>query len=176
VAAIIGQDDPVIVGRGDAGMLRLEPSCVSAAGSAVPAIRTERFLSQFPERATQTTICDEDLSDALTLIAGEVSKVVGDACVDGDIDEDPSTEQIEHECLVSDVRFLGLPNEEETVIPECSQAPPSAGEMPCWYLQRDYTKCPDTPTGALLTVERGGLSVPLDTEVMIRCAAGCTIH
>jgi hypothetical protein len=166
----------VVVGRGDSGLLLLEPSCVSPAGSAAPAIRIQHFLSLFPERNTLTTICNEDLSAALTLIAEEVGKVVGDACIEGEIDEDPLAEGIQHECLVSDIRFLGQSNQEETILPECQAVPPGAGEMPCWYLRQDFDKCPDTATGAMIRVERGGRSVPLDTEVVIRCAAGCTIQ
>ncbi len=175
VAGIIGDQAPIIVGSGDTGRPQLEPSCVSASGSAVPALRTEAFMSAFPERATFTRICDEDLSDALTQIAKEVSEAIGDTCIYGEIDNNPDLEGIQYECLVSDVRFLGTDDQEEFMLPECAQVPPEEGELPCWHIVQNYDMCPDAPTGALLVVERGGVSVPLDTEVVVRCAAGCNI-
>jgi len=176
VAGILGDGAPVIVGNSDTGRPQLIPSCISGAGSAVPAIRTEAFMSAFPERATFTRICDDDLSAALTQIAEEVSKAIGDTCIYGDIDNDPDQEGIQAECLVSDMRFSGTDHQEEFMLHACAEVPPEEGDMPCWHIEENYTQCPDSPTGALLVVERGAVSVPLDTEVVVRCAAGCNIN
>ncbi len=68
VAGIIGNPTPVVVGSED-GEPTLDPSCMSAAGEADPGVRLQAFLDGFPSRSTSTTICDDDLSSALVLIA-----------------------------------------------------------------------------------------------------------
>lgn len=76
VAGIIGNPAPVSVFE-DEGEPRLQASCSSGAGEAAPAVRLQAFLDQFPQRSTATTICDEDLSDALTVVADLLAEVVG---------------------------------------------------------------------------------------------------
>lgn len=75
VAAIIGNPTPVSVGAFN-GEPTLEASCSSGAGEADPAVRLTAFLDEFPQRSTSSTICDDDLSDALTLIADLVATLV----------------------------------------------------------------------------------------------------
>lgn len=68
VAAITGNSTPVTVGSLD-GEPRLEASCQSSSGNAAPAIRMQGLVDLFPQRGTITTICNDDLSDALTVVA-----------------------------------------------------------------------------------------------------------
>ncbi|MCP4444471.1 MAG: hypothetical protein GY811_03890 [Myxococcales bacterium] len=76
VAGIIGNPTPVeVVIRN--GRPKLDPSCSSSSGEADPAVRLDAFLKEFPERNTTTTICNEDLSDALTSIAERIASVLG---------------------------------------------------------------------------------------------------
>ena len=169
VAGIIGNPTPVTVGANDQGNPELQPSCVSNSGEAAPAVRTKQFLDQFPQRSTVTTICNEDLSDALIIIAQLLAKVIGNPCLQGNVDTDPDTPGVQYECQVSDVRFPGEENQTETIIPECSAVPPSSGDLPCWHLETDTDNCADTATQLSLVIERGTGSVPSGTHVIARC-------
>jgi hypothetical protein len=165
VAGIIGNPTPVTVGTNDMNNPELEPSCVSASGEADPGVRMAWFLDQFPQRNTVTTICNDDLSDALILIAELLRKVIGNPCILGDIDTDPDTAGVQEECTASDVRFKGTDRQEETIIPKCDNV---GGQQPCWRLIED-AQCTDTATGLALEIDRGGASVPTGTEVVFRC-------
>ncbi len=168
VAGIIGNATPVTVGTNDQDNPELEPSCISTSGEAAPGVRLKFFLDQFAQRNTITTICNEDLSDALILIAQLLAKVIGNPCIDGNIDMDPDTAGIQYECQVSDIRFPGEDRQEETIIPECtSTSPPTP--LPCWHFEEDTEACPDTDTHLTLIVERGSGSVPTGTHVYARC-------
>lgn len=76
VAGIIGNTTPVSVSLNGNSDPRLDPSCTSAAGSAVPGVRLQAFLDGFPGRNTSTTICNDDLSGALTIIADLLAEVI----------------------------------------------------------------------------------------------------
>jgi len=169
VAGIIGNPTPVTIGANAMGSPELQPSCVSASGDADPGVRLKAFLDQFPQRSTITTICNDDLSDALILIANLLAKVIGNPCIEGDLDTDPDTAGVQFECQVSDVRYPGEERQEETILPQCTTVPPATGDLPCWHLMTDTDSCPDTPTNFTLIVERGSGSVPTGTHVIARC-------
>ena len=164
VAGIIGNPTPVVVGTNDMNNPELDPSCVSSSGEADPGVRMDYFLKGFPQRNTVTTICNDDLSDALILIAEALRDLVGDPCIEGNIDLDPDTDGVQYECSVSDMRFKGTDRQEETVLPECDA---SMSNIPCWHLVAD-PQC-DTETGLALVVERGSGSVPPRTTIEARC-------
>ncbi len=168
VGGIIGNPTPVTVGVDDDNNPELDPSCVSASGDADPGVRLSFFLEAFPQRSTVTTICNEDLSDALILIAELLAKVIGNPCIEGNIDARPDEEGIQYDCQVSDVRYPGEDRQEETIIPECTSTSPAA-PLPCWHFETDMDSCPDTPTNLTLIVERGAGSVPTGTHVIARC-------
>jgi hypothetical protein len=168
VAGIIGNPTPVNVGS-DAmtGNPVLEPSCVSGSGEAAPGVRLNTFLSAFPQRNTITTICNDDLSDALTLIAELLRKVIGNPCLDGNLrDIDDATAGVQPNCVVADVQNLGLDNQVESIIPECAD---NGGATPCVTYVIDTANCSDTPTQLSMEVMRGNDSVPPNTTVVARC-------
>ncbi|HUH05048.1 MAG TPA: VWA domain-containing protein [Kofleriaceae bacterium] len=165
MAGIIGNPTPVAVGTNDMNNPELQPSCVSGSGEAAPGVRMAAFLDQFPQRSTVTTICNDDLSDALILVADLLRKVIGNPCIVGDIDTDPDTAGVQYECTVSDVRFKNTDRQEETILPECDAG---MTNIPCWHLEPD-AQCTDTETGLSLIVERGGGSVLTGTTVEVRC-------
>jgi hypothetical protein len=66
-AVIAGPTAPVAVGINDLGNPELEPSCSSASGEAVPALRLHAFVSAFPNHHT-SSICG-NLTSSLTAIA-----------------------------------------------------------------------------------------------------------
>src|SRR5690606_4976487 len=118
----IGNAEPVVVGADDNARPELNPSCSSASGEAVPAVRIKQFLEQFPQRNTVTTICNDNLEPALVLIAQLLAKVIGNPCLEGklwDKDGDPSN-GVQPECQVMDVRFPNTAREEQDPLPNCA--------------------------------------------------------
>lgn len=179
VAGIMGNREPVSVGVDPERPQNpaLVPSCTSAAGKADPSVRIGYLLDQFPNRNAFTTICNEDLSDGLLLIAQLLKEAIGNPCIEALLkDVDLNTDGLQYECTVSDVVNPGTDMQEETVLPFCNADddldptdPPSSTNLPCWHLEVDDTSCPATPTGLSLVVERGGAGAPTGTHVQARC-------
>ncbi len=166
MAGIIGTPTPVVVGTDPmTNNPDLQPSCSSASGEADPAVRMAWFFDQFAGRNTVTTVCQDDLSDALILIAELLRKVIGNPCIEGNIDTDPDTAGVQYDCSVSDVTNKGTDMQTETILPECDA---SQSNIPCWHLEPD-TQCSTTDTGLSLIVERGSGNVPPGTTVEVRC-------
>jgi hypothetical protein len=171
VAGISGNPEPVVVGTDPENPQHpaLVPSCTSAAGKADPAIRLKALLDQFPDRNSFTTICNEDLSDALQQIAELLKEAIGNPCIQATLREPI-------ECSVSDVVHPGADNQTETLLPECNAAEdldttdsPNSTNLPCWHLETDTASCAETPTNYALLVERGGISPQTGTHVQAHC-------
>jgi hypothetical protein len=175
VAGIAGNAEPFVVGTDPMMPTHpaLVPSCESANGKADPAVRLKFLLDQFPERNAFTTICNDDLSDALQLIAELLKKAIGNPCIQSTL-RDP------YDCSVSDVVNPGTDNETETLLPKCNadedldpDNAPNSTNIPCWHLDVDTTACPETPTQLALIIERAGASAPTGTHVIAQCVT-CT--
>ena len=109
-----------------------------------PSIRLKQFLDRFPNRSTFTTICQQDLSGALTQIAQLLRTVIGSPCIEGNLaDVDPNTAGNQYDCSVSDVTNYGKANQTENVLPQCNNAtaPASSTNKPCWSIQTDTMNC-----------------------------------
>ena len=161
VAGIIGNPVGVEVDLKD-DKPHLKESCESESGKAAPAIRLNAFLDSFPNRNTTTTICDADLSDALTQIATDISVGFGNACLDGAVrltDGEPT-------CNVADVLRRHQDNEEETIIAQCDA---SRSNIPCYYYNLNEADCSAHETRLELLVERGEFDPPGGTEVVAHC-------
>lgn len=174
VGAVFGPPEPFAVGPGPV----LLPSCDNLAGSATPGVRLANFLAHFPQRNTLTTICDDDLSDVLTLFANLLRVVIGSPCLD-DVDPtdvDPDAPGVQPDCSVSDVRFPYTSNQEESLLPRCpldaGGAPTPDGPRPCWWVDADPLDCADIPGSLALHVERSDFP-PAGTHVIARCAGTC---
>jgi hypothetical protein len=162
VGGIVGNPDPVAIQLDDDGNPEIAPSCVTSAGEADPAIRFKYFMDKFPNRNTFTSICNTDLSDALTQIAELLARVIGNPCLEGNIstvdvrDDMPGTQ---YDCQVSDVQYPNTDLESQTPIPRCIQTSDTAidpsSPTPCWWMYQDTANCSDSPTGLTLIVERG---------------------
>jgi len=170
VADITGPRDPVDVVTGSGGELNLANACSSSSGVASPSVRLGAFLDGFPARNTHTSICDDDLSDALILIAQTLTKTLGGPCIEGEIDRDPDTEGIQADCTLSQVQWPGTDQQVEQLIPACDDS----GTLPCWRLTVDDNNCYDTPTHAALDVERGG-ETTTNSILTLRCLDSCTL-
>ena len=153
VAGIIGDPDPIgvtIDASKSPPRAVLEPSCIipsqdpmNPKTAASPSVRLKFFLDQFPARNTFTSICQDDLSGSLVLIANLLAEVIGNPCMKGDIDTDPNTNGVQEDCVVTEVTTD--PNdptkENEVILPKCTQDPPAANEKPCWRLVPDAMQC-----------------------------------
>jgi hypothetical protein len=181
IGGIIGNPEPVAVGTDPERPENpaLVPSCQSGAGKADPAVRIKGLLDQFPNRNAFTTICNENLADALELIADLLKEAIGNPCINSVLkDVDLETDGLQYECTVSDVVNPGTDTQSEEIIPYCNAADqedldptdtPASTNLPCWHLTEDATNCGNTPTSLSLIVERGGASVPTGTHVQARC-------
>ena len=174
VAGIMGTTEPFQVELrappgGGAAQVSLARSCsyTGANGLEVadPPTRLKFFLDQFPNRSTFTTICQQNLSDGLVLIAQLLKSVIGSPCIEGKLsDVDPNTAGPQYDCSVSDVANYGKANQSETVLPPCN-----AGESnrPCWRIQVDAMKCPDGDHFVLDVVRAE--APPPETHVIAYC-------
>ncbi len=154
VAGILGDSTPVIVTpHPETNNPVLAASCVSASGAASPAIRVGYFVDAFAPASSFSTICNEDLSDALILSAGAILRAAGHPCLEADIDLDPIADGVQSQCEVTEA---GAP------LAECNA---DHTNLPCWYFYTDYAMCPTT----MLRVDRGGATPPADARLRLRC-------
>ncbi len=163
VGVVAGPASPVVVED-----LALAPSCTSATAEAGPAIRLSALAESFPNRSTVTSMCNADLSDLLVIYANLLVTTLGVPCLEGDIDREPDTAGLQVECVVSDVRYPGTDQQEETLIPACADT----DELPCWRLEEDRIYCPDTTSGAVLQVDRHDYPAS-GTHTQVRCRTLC---
>ncbi|KAB2910572.1 MAG: VWA domain-containing protein [Kofleriaceae bacterium] len=193
VAGIIGNFDAesgdltVVPDRrnNDPNLPEVQISCFTrdpndADDGAYPPVRLQSFLTAFPERNTFTTICNENLSDALIQIAELLKTAIGNPCIDKPLaDRNPNIDGLQPECSVVDALNPDSNDRTETVIPQCSVAiqtgatcdPGSAG-TPCWCIHPDATQCPadaDNPQSYSIEVNRGGATPPLGTVLEVQC-------
>jgi len=163
----------------------LAHSCtyVDAAGGtevADPAVRFKQLLDNFPNRSTFSTICQQDLSGGLQLIAELLKQVIGSPCIDGTLaDVDLTTPGPQYDCSVSDVANFGKADQMETVLPECNNLTPgqesTSTNKPCWAIEVDAMNCsPMNPMSQHLTlkVERT-TTAPPGTHMVSYCVT-CT--
>ena len=139
-----------------------------------PPVRIKQLLDSFPNRSTFSTICQQDLSGGLTLIAQLLKTVLGSPCIDGTLaDVDPNTPGPQYDCSVSDVTNYGKANQQETVLPECDNltTPASSANKPCWAIETDAMNC-TAKQNLTLKIERD-VTPPPDDHVISYCVT-CT--
>ncbi len=165
IAGIMGNPTPVTVIRGTDDNPRLDASCASpVAGEATPAVRIASFLSSFPARNVSTTICNDDLSDALTVIGELVTTALGSPCLQGTI-------AMPLDCTVEDVRYHGQSNEMRSELAQCDSAT-SPTNQPCYVITADLEQCSTTPSGLSVEVHRTqSPPSPSDTSIVVSCKA-----
>jgi hypothetical protein len=166
VAGILGKNDPFEIKLNDKGQPILGPSCTyGGTQTAVPALRIADLFDQFQYRV-QKSICGADLSEAMVDIGVLLKRSFGDPCWEAEVtDMDPSTDGLQPDCTVVDVR--ALPDgtyEEVAAIPQCG-----TGKIPCWRLEVDAVKCSYTSTHLKLVIDRGGTLPPADIQVKASC-------
>jgi hypothetical protein len=140
-----------------------------------PPTRIQFLLDQFPGRSTFTTICQQNLTDGLQLIAQLLKTVIGDPCIEGNLaDVDPVTPGDQFDCAVSFVTDQGKPTQKETVVPKCDNAttPASSSNKPCWHLDVDMPNCPNSDH-LKLKVEGQDSAAP-NTHIIANCVTTAT--
>lgn len=174
VAAITGDDAPVVVSTTSDGAPELEPSCnidASDEKGADPPIRMARFLAGFSQN-DRSRVCDGDLSGALKQIGQLIVRGLEGACVPGDLADTSDEPGIQPECEVSE---LGTdPAATPTRLPRCNNpsTPNDSTNLPCYSLEEDTAKCGHTPTALRVSVHYPDGTVK-DPQTLIdaRCLA-----
>ncbi len=124
-----------------------------------PTVRVTEFLNGFPNRSTFSTICQQDLSGALTQIAQLLKTALGSPCIDGKL-------AMPYDCSVSYVSNFGKPNQSEQVLPECNNGATSTNK-PCWDIEQDTANCMG-PGQLTLKVQDNGTPPP-NTHIVSYC-------
>ncbi len=179
VAGILGTIDPFIVEPrtiGGTSQNALAHSCTYEGPDGVlntaddqvadPPIRLSFFLSQFPNRSTQTTICQADLSGGLQLIGELLKAAIGNPCITGNL-------AVPFDCTVSYVNNFGQQNQTETVLPPCQGSGMGASNQPCWEIIVDAAQCPGGNNQILKVNDPN--APPMDTHIIANCVTTACI-
>jgi hypothetical protein len=170
VAAIVGDPTPVQVDFlqiNGQSQLSLVPSCtfsgVAGPETAEPAVRLAAFLDAFPARSKLTSICNADLSGALSQIGASAKKLIGDPCLDTPklVDSSLEVPGIQPACEVLDIRDSS-PNS-PTILPTCGP-----GSTDCFEILSDTAACPSAPDNLRVKLRRSA-APELDTWSHVRC-------
>ncbi|HVK73273.1 MAG TPA: vWA domain-containing protein [Kofleriaceae bacterium] len=168
----VGQDPAATAAQGTPAVQRscgFNPNDEHAGAS--PPVRIAKFLTAFPDRNTQTSICDENLSDALVQIAALLKLAIGDPCIDTPLaDRNPDRDGDQYECTVLDVTNPNSDSPVETVIPQCG----NPRTTPCWELVEDEEQCPMAWMNYAIKVDRGGATPPTGTVMRMQCVTEST--
>ncbi|MCX5747880.1 MAG: VWA domain-containing protein [Proteobacteria bacterium] len=136
---------------------------------AYPAVRLAAFLDQFAAHATNQTICDDDLSSALTSVSNTIASALSSRCFTSDLlDVDPVTAGPQYSCAVVETRRRADGTDEEiAVLPSCAHD--SSG--PCWSIVEDLAHCAFTPADPhlALAIDWHGESRGDDTRIRANC-------
>lgn len=174
VAAAAGPEGPFTIVSPDPGQPRLAPSCTSDAASAKPAVRLQAFLDAFPYRSTSTSLCEEDLSGTLILVAQQLAWVLEDPCLPEGLDTtdlDPAAPGLQPACSVALVD--GITGAAVQDIQPCRMAEPNRPAadtpVPCWWVDESTSSdCPFAEVEGLTPANTVGMTIEW------RCAAACS--
>jgi hypothetical protein len=168
-----GPEEPFQIIDGDNGPA-LAPSCQRGSIAAQPAVRLRAAARALPQRHTITSMCNDDLSDVLTLLASRFPRVVGNPCLEPDVDPtdvDPAP-GIQPACAVATRDAM---TGQEQSVPPCSIGadgrPLANTELPCWWAEPTVS-CPESP--GMLSVQIARAQPPSrPTYDVFRCEATC---
>ncbi|HTL36708.1 MAG TPA: hypothetical protein VL326_26420, partial [Kofleriaceae bacterium] len=127
---------------------RLGNICGTGGGEgngATPAVRMNALMAEFGGRASQSSICESELSWAMR----DVGLITRDAatkshCLHGALlDVDQSAEGVQPACRVQIVRDAGTRLQKHIEVPACNR---SGGTERCFTIANDTSGCGDTET------------------------------
>ncbi len=137
------------------------PSCMSANGTADPAVRIREFVEGFGTNGTLLSICADDFTPVMARIGEEVARRASLECLavhPADVDADSAG--VQARCTV----FDEWPSAGATLrdsIPACTTSAP-----PCWRIEPS-AKC--LLSGLRMVVDRGGVAPLPGTRINVIC-------
>ncbi|HWN70894.1 MAG TPA: hypothetical protein VNM90_24800 [Haliangium sp.] len=135
---------------------------------ATPAVRLRAFLDAFPGRNALTSICEQDLRDAMDILGALIGHTMSQRwCLPADVDRLPVDPGIQHTCQVSERSYDGDPT--ATPLAACSSDTPAPGELPCWYLVSPSERC-EAEAPVELVIRRAALP-PSTAQLEVTCNA-----
>jgi hypothetical protein len=163
VSAIHGPPQPFSLGLEDHRRI-VRPSCTYDGASAQPGVRLRQFIEGFPNRGTDTSICQSNLTDGLVLVAGfPDGHLGGDPCVTSALaDVDPARPGRQVDCVAW---YAFVDPRRDRVLPTCD-----GSNRPCWRLDVDARSCPQQDH-ELIRVEPGITELPPGTQFIAECVA-----
>jgi hypothetical protein len=166
VSVIAGPPAPYAVQVVD-GEAELAPSCRSATGTAVPAVRLEQFARSFGARGAFSSSCDANLSGALGRFGQSIVQQVGAACLTAaPLRLDPEgAGGGKADCWVTE-RAAGLGR--DVPLPRCEA---TTTPRPCWSVVPSREHCDSS--GYELRLDRGETGTLPGTVDLLRCRV-CT--
>ncbi|MBZ0237725.1 MAG: VWA domain-containing protein [Deltaproteobacteria bacterium] len=184
VAGILGVFDPATgnlavvpdIRTEDPNLPSVERSCIARDpgdpdDGATPPVRLQHFISAFPGHDALTSVCNDNLADAIIEIAGMLKTAIGNPCIDATLDDvDPNLPGLQPMCTVHDVVDPGGPGQMAIELPACETMFQTGGSCdagsaatPCWCFLQDATSCPasaQNPSSLALGVTRGATPPP----------------
>jgi hypothetical protein len=140
VSVIAAPASPYAVQVAD-GVPQLGASCDGANGSGTPGVRLKAFADAFGTRGQFTSVCDTDLTPAMSKLGDSIVKEIGAACLVAA----PVKESGVPDCRVTE-RAAGLG--QDVSVPRCD----AKGPRPCWTLGDNHEQC---TSGFELKIDRG---------------------
>jgi hypothetical protein len=125
---------------------------------ATPSLRLMEFGSKIRSNST-TTICKEDLSDALIQIGLSLHNVIGTPCFDGKLAEPL-------DCAFTEYRDFLFPQQRERLLPMCDAL---KSNTPCIRIATDPVHCPEPSAGMSAEFEVGRSEVFPGTVLGLEC-------
>jgi len=136
-------------------------SCTQNSGEyADPAVRIQQWVEAFGNHGLLQTICANSFAPSLTLIATELSKLLGPQCISNKLVDTGNGP----ECQVTDQYINDQGKTISTAVPSCAS---NGNQPPCWALNTD-PKCPNGTL--LLAANRGPGQLPNGLSTSVSCA------
>jgi hypothetical protein len=126
---------------------------------ATPAVRMNALMTEFPARASQSSICAADLSWALR-DAGLAARAAASRshCLRGSlVDIDTAAPGVQPSCRVDVISNAGTAQEAQLELPACD----GTGGARCFTIDVDALACPDTDTQLAFAVSDGAANETL---------------
>jgi hypothetical protein len=135
-------------------------SCNQNTGEyADPSVRIQQWVESFGAHGVLQTICANSFAPSLTLIATELSKLLGPQCIANNLVANP-----DYECQITDTYTDTDQKKHETSLPACST---NGNSAPCWSIHTD-PKC--TGNQLLIDINRGGAMLQNGLTTQVACA------
>ncbi len=140
------------------------PRTGTSACGATAAPRIHGFVELFTNRNAAASICDDDLSPAISIVDSLIKKTLGLPCwEDAPADVDLTSAGVQYDCSA----YLYDRNDDATalVLPECGASPTT----PCWRIFEQPWCASTHPVGLSTRLEPERLALPQTARGYIEC-------